>query len=118
MKVAAEELEARGFRNIEDTSATASYDYSAKKDEIVWMIEVKGTTSATADSFLLTASELRLHRDNKGATVLIIVYDINLQKSASEPRASGGTLQLSIPWDVDDWDFEPRAFCASRRRSS
>ncbi|WP_158300750.1 MrcB family domain-containing protein [Chromobacterium sp. ATCC 53434] len=104
-----------GFTDIHDTSAKESYDFSARKDGNDWFIEVKGTTSAKADSFLLTANELTLHRQHQGRTVLAIVYDIDLDHSADTPKASGGMLSLSIPWDPEQWDFIPTVYSASKK---
>jgi hypothetical protein len=110
-------LSERGFIDIEDKSANASYDFSAKKDGTEWFIEVKGTTSAYSDSFLLTANELDLHQAHKGQTVLAIVYDIDLDRKGDAPKAQGGKLSIDIPWDPNLWDFKPTAYSASRRTS-
>ncbi|MBA8737545.1 MrcB family domain-containing protein [Chromobacterium violaceum] len=108
-------LPGHGFTDIHDTSAKKSYDFSARKDGNDWFIEVKGTTSARADSFLLTANELTLHKQHQGRTVLAIVYDIDLDRSAETPEANGGQLSLSIPWDPEQWDFTPTGYSASRK---
>lgn len=110
-------LEERGFTDIEDNSANESYDFAAKKDGLDWFIEVKGTTSAYADSFMLTANELNLHQENKGRTVLAIVYDIDLDRKGDVPMARGGKLSIDIPWDPAQWEFKPTAYSASRKNS-
>ncbi|MSU93949.1 DUF3578 domain-containing protein [Pseudomonas mandelii] len=115
MATAQHALVEHGFTDIEDMSSTAPYDFSAKKDGGDWFIEVKGTTSAHADSFLLTANELSLHQGNKGQTVLAIVYDIDLKRQGETPSASGGSLSINIPWDPDQWLFKPTAYSASRK---
>jgi hypothetical protein len=108
-------LAERGFTDIEDKSTKESYDFAAKKDGVDWFIEVKGTTSAYADSFLLTANELVLHQKHKGRTILAIVFDIDLDRKGSEPTAHGGKLSIETPWDPDQWDFKPTAYSASRK---
>lgn len=115
MATAREELFKSGFTSIVDMSAKESYDFAAKKDGLEWFVEVKGTTSAHADSFLLTANELTLHQNYKGRTVLVIVYDINLNCNGGEPYASGGRLSIDTPWDPDRWEFKPTAYSASRK---
>lgn len=115
MATAREALSKGGFTEIEDMSAKESYDFAAKKDGMDWFVEVKGTTSAHADSFLLTANELSLHQDHKGRTVLVIVYDIDLHRDGDKPYASGGHLSVDAPWDPDRWEFKPTAYSALRK---
>jgi hypothetical protein len=118
MEVTADTLRQIGFTSITDTSATESFDYSAQKADKTWKIEVKGTTSAYSDSFLLTAAELNLHIQNRGATILALVRNIDLQRSSEQgPTASGGKVDLMIPWDPTAWDFEPTAYKAKRKAS-
>jgi MrcB-like, N-terminal domain/Domain of unknown function (DUF3883) len=115
MAVAKQELARLGFEAITDKSRTESYDFSAQKDGWEWLVEVKGTTSVEGNSFLLTASELRLHKANAGRTILIIVADIDLDRVAEEPIATGGKLEAFIPWDTELWNFEPTSYQAQRR---
>jgi hypothetical protein len=114
MSVAKAELESMGFTEVTDKSRTESYDFSAKKDSIEWLVEVKGTTSFEGNSFLLTAAELKLHKANLGKTILAIVSDIDLNRSSNEPRASGGRIETYIPWDISIWNFEPISFQAKK----
>lgn len=116
MSIAEIELKRLGFEDITDKSRTESYDFSATKDGIVWLVEVKGTTSVEGNTFLLTASELRLHKANAGKTILIIVSDINLDRANMEPKATGGKLEAFIPWSIDHWNFEPTSYQAQRVR--
>lgn len=116
MLMARDALSKFGFTDIQDMSAKEAYDYAAKKEGIDWFVEVKGTTSAYADSFLLTANELSLHQNQKGRTALVIVYDIEISRDEGEPYAIGGRLSIDAPWDPDHWDFKPTAFSASRKR--
>jgi hypothetical protein len=66
------------------------------------------------NSFLLTAAELKLHKANLGKTILIIVSDIDLNRSSDEPRASGGRIETYVPWDVSKWNFEPISYQAKK----
>ena len=114
MEVALATLQGAGFTEIRDTSANASYDYSGKRNGKTWLVEVKGTTSLAADIFLLTAQELALHKGKLGQSVLVLVSNIVLTRHANAPTASGGTVELLDPWNVDQWIFEPTAFRAKR----
>jgi hypothetical protein len=115
MEVAADGLLKRGFAEIKDKSSSESYDYSASKAGQEWFVEVKGTTSTKPRSFFITAPELKLHREHRGRTVLAIVSDIDLKRNNGHPMATGGKLELLVPWDPDEWDFEPTAYVAEKR---
>src|SRR5690606_20857659 len=65
MEITRTALSENGFINIQDVSLRESYDFSAERDGLIWMVEVKGTTSISAEIFLLTAPELKLHQANK-----------------------------------------------------
>ena len=116
MLMAENALKADGFTAIQDMSAKASYDFKATKGNVDWFIEVKGTTSSAADQFLLTASELRLHQEHKGSTILALVHSIQLSRKP-QILATGGQILLEVPWNPDDWGFEATAFRAKRKAS-
>ena len=78
------------------------------------MVEVKGTTSSKAELFYITAAELKLHRSHVGHTVLVMVSDIQLNRSESGVSASGGLVEVFAPWSMDGWVFEPTAYRARR----
>lgn len=117
MAVARQGLTDKGFKDIKDVSLTESYDYSALLDEIRWKVEVKGTTSDAGDCFLLTGPELRLHKANVGRTILAVVSDILLDRTSTSPTATGGHLEMHIPWNPEEWDFEPTGYRVTRRQS-
>jgi hypothetical protein len=96
---------------------TESFDFSATRDGVPWAIEVKGTTSRVAETFLLTAAELTLHRMKTGFTALVLAHDIELIREAKTPIAIGGTVELISPWSLEHWEFEPIAYKARRMRS-
>jgi hypothetical protein len=108
-------LLAMGYGDIKDVSATKPYDFTASKEGEIWFIEVKGTTSPSGEAFLLTATELALHIENAGKTILAIVSAIELNRTPAVPTATAGSLDLMIPWNSKEWDFEPIAFRAKRR---
>lgn len=114
MAVTEAELTKLGFTEITDKSRTESYDFSAIRDGVEWLIEVKGTTSLEGNSFLLTAAELKLHKAYVGRTILTIVSDIDLYRSNADPVATGGKIETYIPWDISKWNFEPISYQAEK----
>lgn len=108
-------LEDAGFADIKDTSARSPYDFSARREGKEWFVETKGTTSVGSDVILLTANELKLHREHKGSTVLIILSEIQLNRSAFAPSAEGGKLEMLLPWDHEEWECAPTAYRAKRK---
>jgi hypothetical protein len=115
MEVTREWLRSTGFSEIRDVSSKESFDFTGYKNGVTWLIEVKGTTSRTADAFLLTAAELEVHRSNQGATVLALVSNITLLKDEQGPSATGGQAEVHLPWEPGEWEFEPTAYRARRR---
>ncbi|WP_084695935.1 MrcB family domain-containing protein [Arenimonas donghaensis] len=116
MAVARRSLQDAGFDSIKDTSEKFAYDYSAKRDGKSWFVEVKGTTSTGSDVILLTANELKLHRENMGSTALIIVSGIILDRIISPPSAAGGEIEIFAPWDPEEWEYAATAFRATRKK--
>lgn len=113
MELAENWLRAHGFEPT-DTSKNKPYDFEAVRGSERLMVEVKGTTSDVCTSIMMTKGEVELHRTNKGATALIIVSRIRLDRTASSPIASGGTLEAMLAWDIDAWTSEPIAFQLKR----
>lgn len=113
MDLAREWLEIEGFR-VSDRSATASFDFEARREEEVFKVEVKGTTSDFADAILMTRNEVDLHRAEKGKTCLIIVSKIKLSHDARGIMASEGEIEVDMGWDIDTWMKEPTAYRVSR----
>ncbi len=106
-------LETEGYK-VTDTSANQSYDFIAEKAGLRIYVEVKGTTSDICSSILMTKNEVDLHRQKKGETALILVAQIRLDRTENPPKASHGTLEAFIGWNIDDWSQEPIAFQISR----
>jgi hypothetical protein len=114
MSLAIEHLTADGFQ-CQDTSSTESFDLLASKDGSTIKVEVKGTTSDICDSILMTKNEVDLHRREKGATGLVIVSKIHLDRAnPAQPIATGGTVESIMRWDIDQWKSDPIAFQISR----
>lgn len=114
MEIADQWLNEHGYK-AKDTSATKPYDFEAKIGEHDFYIEVKGTTSDSADAIAMTHNEVELHQVNKGRTALLIVTGIRLRKDGATPTASGGNLEALVGWDIDTWSLTPTAFRVSRR---
>ena len=85
------------------------YDFLAEKGDVELFVEVKGTTSSDPSAILMTANEVELHQSRKGETALAIVSSIKLQKG-TEPKASGGILNMRIGWDIDTWSLSPTTY--------
>jgi hypothetical protein len=109
MTVARTELSRRHFSNIEDHSASNPYDFRATSGGADFYIEVKGTTSSTGESILLTRGERDFHHEHSGQTILVVVYDIDLVRGDAAV-ATGGTVLFFAPWDFSQWSFEPTAY--------
>lgn len=109
MNLATDFLASKGF-SCRDTSATESFDILAKRDGLELKVEVKGTTSDLCGSVLMTRNEVELHRREKGKTGLLIVSGIKLKRGSETPKASGGTVEDMLHWDIDAWALEAIAF--------
>ncbi|MBF2759267.1 MAG: DUF3578 domain-containing protein [Ectothiorhodospiraceae bacterium AqS1] len=113
MQITKEYLENEGFE-VEDKSDTESFDYLAIKGESRVKVEVKGTTSAIADSIMMTANEVDLHSKESGTTALAIVTGITLDRRGENPRCFGGDLEYIHPWKIDEWISVPKAYLVKR----
>lgn len=113
MDITEEWLRSEGYKP-KNTAAKKPYDFEAKKGGEVLCVEVKGTTSDTADAIGMTHGEVALHRQEKGHTALMLVTGIRLDKKQSPPVASGGTLEPLLAWDIDQWLLKPTVFRVSR----
>ncbi|WOI35000.1 DUF3578 domain-containing protein [Tritonibacter scottomollicae] len=113
MDIVEDWLRSHGYKP-SNTSATKPYDFEATKDEETLFVEVKGTTSDSADAIAMTHGEVALHRKAKGRTALMIVTSIRLKRDETQPEASGGILETLVRWDIDEWVLEPTSFRVSR----
>ena len=102
------EAEAMGYTT-KDVGDQLSYDVLATKGEEIIKVEVKGTTS-NGSEVVLTRNEVKLHREDHPANALAIVRYIQLHRHDDGPTATGGELQLTMPWEVDDARLEPIAY--------
>jgi Domain of unknown function (DUF3883) len=108
-------LRDNGFSDIIDCSAKCPFDYQARAKGRLWKIEVKGTTSTRVDAFLMTSNEVALHEAERGATVLVVVYGIQLSYKKSAFSVFGGQVSAEVGWDISACSLEPTSYRVSRR---
>jgi hypothetical protein len=110
MEAATEHLTSAGWE-VEDVSATRSYDLHACRGADELHVEVKGTTG-DGTAVLLTPNEVALARDKHPATALVVVSDVALTEADDgSPQAEGGSLAMIEPWDPDlAGDLYPTGF--------
>lgn len=113
MDISEKWLRSEGYKT-KNTAAKKPYDFEAKKENEILYVEVKGTTSDTADAIGMTHGEVALHQREKGDTALMLVTRIRLDRKHTPPLASGGTLEALIGWDIDEWLLKPTVFRVSR----
>lgn len=113
MKVASDWLVENGY-TVTDTSSTESYDLLGEKYDSKIKVEVKGSTSFEINSFMMTSNEIRLHQEEQGNTILMLVSQINLIKG-SEPICEGGRLEVLMDWRIDEWMLEPTSYRVIRQ---
>lgn len=92
-----------------DVGSIESYDVHAVKDGKSIKVEVKGTTTDGSKVYL-TANEVELHRAEYPNNALGIVRRIALDMSGDTPVATGGELELTIGWQIDDVRLRPIAY--------
>ncbi|WP_391856682.1 MrcB family domain-containing protein [Vibrio cidicii] len=89
-----------------------SCDYLAKKSDIEHIVEVKGTTSKLG-SVIVTYNEVERHKESFPNNMMIVVYEIDLDRTSTPPRASGGQIKVYHPWDVTEYVLKPLSYeCA------
>jgi hypothetical protein len=115
MSVALQVLQDMGATEIVDVSKNESRDYTMIYQEAHWSVEVKGTTSEGCAEFFMTKNEKALHEEHRGHTALVLVSGIVLEGTKEEPKASGGSASVLIPWNCDEWAFEPMNYRVTRK---
>ena len=104
VEVAMKHLEENGFTDIKDVGKSHSFDISAKLNGVSFFIEVKGTMSL-GEKVVLTKNEVLLHRQEYPHNALIVVSQIDLDRS-EPPSANGGKILFISPWRIDDSDLD------------
>lgn len=109
---AEKEFKNRGYE-VKDVSQKKPYDLHCSKSDEVKYVEVKGTQSNGLDIFL-TAGEVKFIEKNKANCVLCVVHGIAV-KGKRKPKASGGTVGVTEPFDLADGLLKPFAFTFRRK---
>ena len=104
VEVAITQLKKKGFTNIKDVGKSHSYDIAAKLNGIDYYIEVKGTISL-GERVVLTKNEVLLHKQEHPNNALIVVSEINLDRS-EPPSVKGGKVLFISPWKINESDLE------------
>lgn len=115
MTVAQDWLKAEGYK-VKNTSRNSPFDFLATKAGANIKVEVKGTTGDGAQAIFMTRNEVELHRREAGATALLIVSGIRLDRRVAPPQASGGELLAEIGWNIETWELAPMAFRLTRKQ--
>ena len=89
---------------VKDVGATESYDLKLSRGEERLHVEVKGTTSP-GEQVILTRAEVERQRSLNPDNALVVVHSITLDRTATPPIASGGTLYCRSPWIIEDEDL-------------
>lgn len=117
MAVAQTWLKGEGYA-VKDTSRNSPFDFLASKPGLSMKVEVKGTTSDAAQAIFMTRNEVELHRREAGATALLIVSGIRLDRKVDPPKAHGGELVAEIGWNIESWELAPIAFRLTRKTNA
>ena len=108
MEVAEDHYRVAGWE-VEDVSASMSFDLRCRKDGSELHVEVKGTTT-NRPQVVLTANEVLHAREEHPRTALVWVNEIVLDRTGDDPVASGGSIRVIEPWRIDDGTMEALAF--------
>jgi hypothetical protein len=94
---------------VRDVGAVESYDLDATRSGEHLYVEVKGTTSH-GEEIILTKREVELINMEYPDTMLIVVSNIRLDRSGTTPQTSGGTLQATHPWLIEQTRLTPISY--------
>ncbi|QND51828.1 DUF3883 domain-containing protein [Phyllobacterium sp. 628] len=110
MKLAENHLTSKGYF-CEITSAYKPFDILASNSTEKFIVEVKGTTS-TGAHIIMTANEVKVHREQSPNNALYVVHSIQLIRESAgfSPAAKGGVLVISKPWNIDQHEMKALAY--------
>ncbi|HST59490.1 MAG TPA: EVE domain-containing protein [Longimicrobium sp.] len=101
---------AQRWETVDDVASTRSYDLECRSGDRYLRVEVKGTTGR-GDSVLLTANEVTHAGAQAPHVALFVVSGIQLRREpGSDPVASGGSVRIFEPWEVDACTLRPVAY--------
>lgn len=108
VELAIEYLNKLGYADVQDVGDRESYDLLATSPSGVLHVEVKGSTGP-ATSVILTKNEVDFQRSAYPENALLIVSEIDLEKSDSL-SAKGGTISLISPWLIEISSLVPISY--------
>lgn len=106
--LACDYLRQKGY-TVRDVGAIESYDLDATRSGEHLYVEVKGTTSY-GEEIILTKNEVELINTKHPDTMLIVVSNIHLDSNGTLSQASGGTLQATRPWLIEQGHLTPISY--------
>jgi hypothetical protein len=106
--LACDYLRKEGY-TVRDVGAVESYDIDATRSGEHLYVEVKGTTSH-GEEIILTRKEVELIDTKHPDTMLILVSNIQLDRSGATPRAHDGILQATHPWRIEQGRLTPISY--------
>jgi len=112
----AKEYYAPMFDEVEDTSATESYDLRCTRPDLEVRVEVKGSTGV-AEHVFITAGELANAKEGPWRTDLFVVSSIKLNTDATGLAARAGPYELSTIGSPLTWTWLPSSSDTDCRRS-
>jgi len=108
MSAVRRKLEADNWIEIEDVSASESYDCRCHRPGEELRVEVKGTRGP--DEIVIVTDNEVVHARSSGRVAIAIVTDIDLNRVGGVPQPRGGNLHWHEPWDVDAGVLEPTQY--------
>jgi hypothetical protein len=96
MERAKSELKIRGYRDFKNTSKLKSYDYTCRKEGVLYYVEVKGTQTK-GDTVILTKNEVAHANENPDNSMIVIVHHVKV-KDGNPPVTNGGEVDIHKRW--------------------
>lgn len=109
MKAATAHYEADGWQ-VEDVSATQSFDLRCRRGGEEIHVEVKGTTSS-GEEVIVTPNEVR-HARSFPRSTLFVMYEIGVSPGSS-PTTAHGRVRIIDPWLAEEDRLRPVGYTFS-----
>ncbi|MFC9437353.1 MrcB family domain-containing protein [Nocardia sp. NPDC057030] len=108
VKLAIEHFKARHY-TVQNTGKKKSYDLLATLGSEKVYVEVKGTVSR-GEQVILTYNEVEHHLEVHPNNALVVVHSIDLDRKQTPPVASGGTVVVHQPWQINVTMLRPISY--------
>lgn len=105
MQRARTELTKMKFGTFQNTSSTKPYDFTCKRDDQEFYVEVKGTQTSGRTIFL-TKNEVENVRQNPGYCILVLVHSVKVH-GRKTPRVNGGKVEVKENWSLQSQHLQP-----------